>query len=205
MRRNSKDNEQLLYAVVSTQGGYFTSAQALAAGYSYPQQHYHTQHGTWLKVQYGIYRLRHYPPAEREDLIRLTLWSHNRSGEPQAVVSYETALVIHEMGDLMPFVIHLTVPKRGYRKEPPAGVVLHKDDLTCEDIELRHGYQVTTPLRTLLDVAHSPLSQEHLDKAVSDGLDKGLIRYRHLIDIDASSVVKNRFERAVMVYTKDRG
>jgi predicted transcriptional regulator of viral defense system len=119
MRRDPQDTAQKLYEVASGQGGYFTSAQALAVGYSYRQQHYHARRGNWRKIERGIYRLRDYPPTEREDLIRLTLWSHNQQGEAQAVVSHATALSVHEMSDVMPANIHLTVPKRGFRKIPP--------------------------------------------------------------------------------------
>jgi predicted transcriptional regulator of viral defense system len=200
MRRDPQDTAQKLYEIASTQGGYFTSAQALDIGYSYFQQHYHTQRGTWLKIERGIYRIRDYPPGEREDLIRLTLWSHNQNGESQAVVSHESALSIHQMSDIMPNRIHLTVPKHGFRKEPPAGVVLHRDNLASDEVEQRHGYQVTTPIRTLLDVAVSPLSQEHINQAVKDALDRGLIRYRVLTGIETSSAVQKRVEQALAAF-----
>jgi len=45
----------------------------------------------------GLSRLPDYPPGEREDLIRWSLWSHNRQGFSQAVVSHETALAVHEL------------------------------------------------------------------------------------------------------------
>ncbi len=204
MRRDPQDTAQKLYEIASTQGGYFTSSQALNAGYTYRQQHYHTQRGTWLKIARGIYRLRDYPPAEREDLIRLTLWSHNQKGEPQAVVSHETALSIHEMSDIMPDRVHLTVPERGFRKAPPAGVALHRDNLSSGEIEQRYGYQVTTPLRTLLDAAASPLSQEHINRAVKDALDKGLVRRRVLARIETSPDIQKRIERALSAYDNHR-
>jgi predicted transcriptional regulator of viral defense system len=203
MRRDPQDNAQKLYEVASIQGGYFTSAQALAAGYSYFQQHYHTQRGSWIRVERGIYRLRDYPSAEREDLIRLTLWSHNRKGKPQAVVSHETALSIHEMSDIMPSKVHLTVPKQGFRKPPPVGVVLHAARLEEDDVEQRPGFLVTTPLRTLLDVAASPLSQEHINQAVKDAIDKGLIRRRLLAGSEWPAEIHIRIDRALAAYGAD--
>lgn len=200
MRRDPQETAGKLYEIASTQGGYFTSAQALSVGYSYRQQHYHFQRGNWLKIDRGIYRLRDYPPAEREDLIRLTLWSHNRRGNPQAVVSHDTALSIHELSDLMPSQLHLTVPPRGFRKKPPAGVVLHRASLRDDEIEQRPGYQVTTPLRTLLDVAATPLSQEHLNSAVRDTIDKGLVRHRILKQLDAASHIRKRIDKALAAY-----
>ena len=200
MRRDPQDTAQRLYEIASAQGGYFTSAQALEAGYTYRQQHYHSRRGTWLKIERGIYRLRDYPPGEREDLIRLTLWSHNRAGEPQVVASHDTALSIHSMSDIMPSQIHLTVPGRGFRKEPPVGVVLHTDHLEEEDVEQRYGYRVTTPLRTLLDAAASSLSQEHLNQAVRDALSKGLLRRRLLTERDVPFDAAARIEQALAAY-----
>ena len=204
MRRDPQDTAQQLYEIASNQGGYFTSAQALDVGYSYFQQHYHTQRGTWLKIERGIYRLRDYPPEDREDLIRLTLWSHNQNGEPQAVVSHDSALAVHQMSDIMPNRIHLPVPKRGFRKKPPIGVVLHKDDLADDEVEQRHGYQVTSPLRTLLDATVSSLSQEHINQAVTDALEQGLIRYRALAGIEPSSTAQYRIEKALAFFNAKR-
>jgi predicted transcriptional regulator of viral defense system len=71
-------------------------------------------------VEHGLYRLTSLPPGEHDDLVRLTLWSRNRQDEPQAVVSHESALVLHNLSELLPAEIHLTVPP-ALRKEPPAG------------------------------------------------------------------------------------
>jgi hypothetical protein len=81
MMRDPRDTAQKRYEVASGQEGYFTSAQALAVGYSYRQQHYHARRANWRKIERGIYRLRDYPPTGREDLIRPTLWSHNQQRE----------------------------------------------------------------------------------------------------------------------------
>jgi hypothetical protein len=107
--------------------------------------------------------------------VRLTLWSRDRNDQPQAVVSHESALVLHDLSELLPGEIHLTVPPK-FRKEPPAGCVLHKARLAPKDIEERAGFRVTVPLRTLLDVAASGVPEEQLQKAVADALSRGLVR-----------------------------
>ncbi len=205
MRNDPRDNARRLYEVASTQGGYFTAAQALEAGYQYRQHHYHRESGNWIRMGRGIYRLRDYPPSEREDLIRLALWSRNRAGQTRAVVSHETALTIHNLSDVMPSTIHLTVPKRGFRKEPPAGVVLHRERLDGDEIETREGYLVTTPLRTVLDVAAASLSQEHLNRALEDTLDKGLIRRRQLAETKMLPEVQTRILEALATYDSRPG
>lgn len=196
MKRDPLENARRLYQVASAQGGYFTASQALQAGYAYSQQHFHVERGNWLQIGHGLYRLHDYPPAEREDLIRWSLWSRNQRGSPQAMVSHDTALTVHELSDVMPAQVHLTVPP-GFRKKTPPGCVLHKANLAPGDVEWRDGYRVTTPLRTLLDVALSPLSQEHLDAAVSDALERGLVRRSQLENASYPLEARRRLARAL--------
>jgi predicted transcriptional regulator of viral defense system len=196
MKQDPQENARALYEIAAAQGGYFTAAQARQAGYAYSQQHFHVSRGNWLKVDRGLFRLRDFPPGEREDLIRWSLWSRNQKGVSQAVVSHDTALTVHELGDVMPDRVHLTVPK-GFRKKVLPGCVLHKASLAPEKIESRTGYQVTTPLCTLLDVADSPLSQEHLNRAVRDALERGLVRQRALETAPCSTEARRRLEQAL--------
>lgn len=169
-----------LFEVADRQAGYFTAKQAREAGYDYRLQHYHRERGHWIPVGHGLFRLDRYPEGENEDLVRLYLWSRDREGEPQAVVSHETALRLHGLSDLMPDKVHLSVPK-GFRKRPPRGVVLHKADLSEADAEDWNGFRVTTPLRTVLDVAGSrEVSPEHLESAVREAVARGLARRKRL-------------------------
>ena len=204
MKRDPQANARALYDFAAAQGGYFTAGQASQAGYAYSQQHFHVARGNWLKIGRGLFRLRDYPPDGREDLIRCSLWSRNQKGVPQAVVSHDTALSVHELSDLMPAQIHLTVPK-GFRKKAPPGCVLHMDTLPPQDVETRGGYQVTSPLRTLLDVSASALSQEHLDRAVRDGLGRGILS-RHLLEtVPAARDVRERLNRALATALEEEG
>ncbi len=91
MHRDPQQNACKLFQVGSDHRGYFSAAQALQVGYAYSQHHFHIARGNWIRVDHGIFRLRDCPPGGREDLIHLSLWSHNRQGEPQAVVSHHTA------------------------------------------------------------------------------------------------------------------
>lgn len=183
-----------LYEIAEGQSGYFTAAQALEAGYSYESQHYHQRTGNWLREGWGIYRLALYPYSDGEEFVRLMLWSRDRSGAVQAVVSHESALEVYDLSDVLPGSIHLTVPK-GFRKRQPEGVILHVADLPAGVVRQRDGYRITTPLQTLLDVAASPLSPEHLEGAVNDALRSGLVRRQALADAVAGAPhrVRERF------------
>lgn len=196
MKRDPKETERALVEIAKEQDGYFTAAQALSVGYTYRQQNHHKNRGNWLYIDHGVYRLRGYPESDHEDLIRWSLWSRNRRGEFQATVSHETALALHELGDAMPSKTHLTVPP-GFRKKALGGCILHKTFLRLDDIEHRRGFNVTTPLRTLLDIAGSPLSQDLLEGAARDALKRGVVRSKQLLSDELSEESKAKFRAVV--------
>lgn len=174
--RDTHESIRVLYALAATQGGYFTAKQAAQAGYHYSHLIYHLQAGNFERAGHGLYRLSTVPPSEHDDFIRLSLWSRNREDVPQAVVSHESALLLHQLSDVLPHRIHLTVPP-SFRKHSPKGCILHKAKLTSREIEAREGFSVTTPLRTLIDAALSTsVSDEQLAKAVDDAMRRGLVR-----------------------------
>ena len=171
-----------LFELSDAQEGYFTAAQARKLGYLKQYQQHHRKTGAWLAVGRGLFRLRDYPPGEHEQLVQLSLWSHNRQGQPQAVVSHQSALAFYELSEVLPGKVHLTVPP-GFRKSPLPGVVLHKARLDVGDIQSFAGFRVTKPLRTLVDVALAHLSLEHLELAAWQALERGLVRRKTLQEV----------------------
>ncbi|HZE89410.1 MAG TPA: hypothetical protein VE404_07685 [Verrucomicrobiae bacterium] len=180
-----------------SQGGYFTSAEARKAGYSYRLQHFHRTNGNWHLMDRGIYRFPDQIDSPHDDLIRWALWSRDRQGRTQAVVSHETALALHELSDVMPAKIHLTVPPR-FRKKGARASVLHRDIIPDVQIEAREGFLLTRPLRTLCDVAEGDLSPEHLAAAVRDALRKGLVRKTVLLQTPVSPHARERLREALL-------
>jgi len=171
--RDRRELRRRLLALAARQSGLFTAAQALAAGYSYPAQRYHADRGNWLRIDRGLYRLPEWPAGPHEDLVRWTLWSRD-----QGVISHETALALHDLGDVNPSRVHLTVPPTFRARDP--GVVLHKGVIPAEDLEEREGYRITTPVRSLLDVAGTDIEIDHLARAVEAALNRGLTTKRAL-------------------------
>ncbi len=177
------------------QAGYFTSAQALQVGYSYQAQKYHADHGNWVRVDRGLYRIPDWPAQAQDTYIRWALWSDGRG-----VISHESALAVHGLSDVNPTRIHLTVDP-AFRARDDA-VTLHVAELTAADVE-RHGtWAVTTPERTLLDAADSDLAQEHVDRAVADALAEGLVTRRRLLRAaeGAPDRAALRIERALVAH-----
>ena len=107
-----------------------------------------------------------------------SLWSNNRKGKPQGVYSHETALSIHDLSDVMPAHLYMTVPS-SFRKSAkiPKVLVIHRAILAASDIQEMDGYSVTRPLRTILDVAAAETtSADLLEQAVRQSLQRGLVK-----------------------------
>lgn len=173
--RGTQQALRALSAVAATQGGYFTAQQAEGAGYRFNHLTYHVTRGNFERAGRGLYRIPTIPLSEHDDLIRLTLWSRGRDDVPQAVVSYGSALSLHELSDMLPGKVHLTVPQ-SFRRNAPAECALHKANLTEKDSTAWGAFRVTTPLRTLVDVASDDsVPTEQLERAVRDALERGLV------------------------------
>lgn len=163
-----------LFRLASTQSGYFTAAEGLKLGYTYQAQKYHVDAGNWQRVDRGLFRLPEIPVGEFEDLVRWFLWSGRRG-----VISHETALAVHELGDVNPRKIHMTVPG-AFRKQGPEHLVLHRANMPDRDVRGHDGFLITSPLRSIFDIA--PLATQHVvDRAVDDALRRGIVSRRQLL------------------------
>lgn len=176
---NRKD---LLFQIAERQQGYFTSSQAEECGFSPTNYHRYLNSGEWVKELRGIYRLAHYPITERPELVLWSLWSRNRAGKVQGVWSHETALDIYELSDVMPAKLHMSVSKKFRKRTPtPKILTLHFADLTESDVQSQQGYLVTTPLRTIIDIAEDgELSQDLISQAIHEALQKGVVSRKEL-------------------------
>ncbi len=185
-----------LFETASLQQGYFTAKQALCAGFSYRMHSHYKQSGQWLEIDRGVFRLAQFPNTPDEDYVRWSLWSRDRKGEPQAVFSYDSALAIHGLSDVMPSKIHFTVPS-GFRKKTPKGCIVHKGKISSDEKEQREGFFVTKPLRTIVDSAESNLSIDYLQQAIKEACDKGMIQ---IIDIVSAEMSEQAKEKVMMIF-----
>jgi predicted nucleotidyltransferase len=182
------DRSNRLFEIAETQQGYFTSTDAKSLGYDYPHQHFHVKKGNWIRVDHGIFRLKNFPAARNEDLIRWWLWTRKKG-----VLSHDTAAAVYELGDILPARVHLTVPP-GFRKKIPKGVMLHKAKLVAADFEMREGFPVTKPLRTIADLTLSHIDPERLSAVIKDALQQGFVEKKDLLAL--SSKLSKKSERS---------
>lgn len=191
-----KEALRRLVEMAEAQQGYFTAKQAKEAGFAEQNHPYHVQARNWTREIRGIYRLAYFPRTDEEDYVRWSLWSRNRGDEPEGVFSHQTALAIHDLTDLIPAKIHLTVPMRFRRNsEIPPILVLHRGRLNQREVEGRRGYRVTRPLQTAIDLfAESEVPMDIVKQAIQQGLQRGMITQREIEEAEVQRVLEPKWE-----------
>lgn len=119
----------------------------------------------------GLNRLRDCPSSPREELI--AAWPRLA---PDAAISHESALELLDLSDVIPASVHLAVPRARRKLARPRGVTTHTTTrpLNAGDVMTREGGRVTTPERTIVDVAESGLAPEQTVVAIRQAIDRGL-------------------------------
>lgn len=178
-----------LMTIAQDQQGYFTTKQAVEAGYADNTHPYHVRAGNWERVWRGIYRITHLPSPEDGQMMVWLLWSRGRDEKPTAAVSHQSALSLFELGDFNPAKIHLTVPPTFRRNSRlPKAVTLHHAKLMPGEVTQLRGLSVCRPLRALCDVADSNSNAiEELRQAAKVARQRGLITEREISMSKASS------------------
>jgi Domain of unknown function (DUF4365) len=163
--------EDRLEDIAKEQAGYFTADQAHAAGCFADYLNYLERRGKVETIAEGVLRLSKFPPmSDVEDLVVVWLQSGKKG-----VVSHHTALALHQLSDILPSRIHLTVPPDWTSSvELPAHVVLHHGELNESEISWRDVVPVTSPLRTLRDCVIAGLDPDLFEQARRDGIERGL-------------------------------
>lgn len=196
MRGRAKTVSDVLFEIAEAQQGYFTAKQAADAGYQLGSQAHHVKSGNWMRVERGIYRLARFPQSPEEQLVIYTLWSRNRAGETEGVYSHQTALSIHELSDVNPAKLHMTVPATFRRSaKVPKILVLHRALLDERDVEQRQGFAVTRPLRAIADLAATEsVSRDIIEQALTEGRQRGLITGREISELRRQGQIPKWFD-----------
>lgn len=172
-----KEAARRLHEIAQSQQGFFTTKQAIRAGFSEKTHSYHVNARNWIREHRGIYRLADFPTPERPDLMLWYLWSQDRQEQPEGTYSHDTALSLHELSDIMPSKLHMTVPREFRRNSKiPEILVLHRANLDPSEVQEVHGVRVTRVLRTIMDLLRSGhMDRSQLKLAVDEAIHRGLI------------------------------
>jgi very-short-patch-repair endonuclease len=171
---------QRIAAIAGAQRGRTSRRQLLAAGLSGSAIDRLLANGCLSREHPGVYVVGHCAviPGAHETSALLAV----RRG---AALSHGSALIWWEMlaatGPDFDRTVHVTVP--GVAGGAPDGVIVHRSTiLTGRDLRIRDGLPVTSPARTLLDVA-ATLAPRELERALDSGLVGRLLRLRDVTEI----------------------
>jgi predicted transcriptional regulator of viral defense system len=120
---------------------------------------------------YGVYRLKLIPPGPWDEFMQAALWPDGRG-----VLSHETALDLHDLCDVNPNHIDITVPK-DYRthREVPALYRLHRRALADDDVAYVQGISVVAPARAIADGIEVGLRPTLIEQAIDTAEREALI------------------------------
>ena len=138
----------------AAQGGAFTTAQALSAGYDEREISALLRTRRWTRLRRGVFAESTLISDDDAKLARLALRALELRTTRRFVASHETAAVLHNLTLLRPDtdLIHVTRPSRGGGRVE-AGVRWHSGALPGDHVTRRVDLDCTTVARTVVDIA----------------------------------------------------
>jgi very-short-patch-repair endonuclease len=158
--------------LATLQHGVVTRAQLLAVGLGAGAIHHRVEAFHLHRVYRGVYLVGHTAPTP---LARETaaLLACGRYG----VLSHLASGCIWDFSQDDPKAIDVTVTAGGRRSRK--GIRIHHSPLTAADVTVRRRLPLTTPERTLVDLAHR-MPQAFMERAVEDARRRRLITRKSL-------------------------
>jgi predicted transcriptional regulator of viral defense system len=164
------------------QYGYLTPDDARTLDIDPTQLRLMAARGTLEHRGRGLYRMPTVPPTSFDAYMEAVLWT-GRLG----VLSHETALDLHELCDVNPAAIHLTVPERfRTRKTVPVFYRLHRHTLTPAEVSWYESIPIVRPEQAILGGIEQALGWHLIDQAIDTA------RARGLIDESTARQLRNR-------------
>lgn len=132
--------------------------------------HFQSQ-GRLERIRPGIYRVSHFPISEDEELVVAYLWSRERG-----VISHQTALALYDLSDVLPKSTHLSYPPDAdLPRDRPNWLTLHRAHVPDEDRQWYDVVPITTPTRTLLDLAAAGFNPDLFFQALDQAQQRGVV------------------------------
>jgi hypothetical protein len=153
--------------------GLVTRRQLVELGLTDQQRRTVVTSGLLVPVAAGVYRHRAWPPGWRQAVLAAVL-----SAGTGAVASHMSAGALWGFDGIRPGAVEVTVP-RGRNPRHVGGKVHRSRDLVPADVDRDRPIPVTTPARTLLDIAPR-LAADDLEQALDGAARDGLVWVPHL-------------------------
>lgn len=168
-----------LLEAANGQYGYVTADDARAEGVDPAFLRVMAHRGLLERTARGVYRFPIVPATALDQYMEAVLWPRTK-----AVLSHETALDLHDLCDVNPARIHITVPA-GYRlrRDVPPMYQLHERDLDDADITMHEGIPIVTVHRAILDGIEANIGGHLISQAVKSARARGLTTPQQMREI----------------------
>lgn len=168
-----------LLEAANGQYGYVTADDARAEGVDPTFLRVMAHRGLLERTARGVYRFSIIPATALDQYMEAVLWPRTK-----ALLSHETALDLHDLCDVNPARIHITVPA-GYRlrRDVPPMYQLHERDLDDADITMHEGIPIVTVRRAILDGIEANIGGHLISQAVKGARARGLITPQQMREI----------------------
>ena len=177
--------------IAARQHGVVSRRQLVDAGLVARSIAHRVETGRLIRLHRGVYAVGHRPPSPHARMIAAVL-----ACGPGAVLSHRSAAALW---GLARWDRPVEVTARNARRH--AGILVHRSrTLTRADVTRHYGIPVTSPARTLADLARV-LDPPSLTRAVNDA------RLRHLVRLDHTETGPTRsvFEDAFLAFVDRHG
>lgn len=165
--------EKRIVALAGRQRGYVKRVQLLALGLGAKAIDHRIRARRLIPVHSGVYAVGHVPALPQDRAYGALL-----ACGPEAVLSHNSAATLYGIYRLWDLPFEVTVPTARRR----GGIKIHRARLARTDVGLELGIRVTSPARTLLDMAPR-MSRRQRARAFNHlRLDHGLTT-QHLEDV----------------------
>jgi hypothetical protein len=160
-----------LAAIAAAQAGVFARRQATAAGFGAAQIERRVRAGVWHRIFPRVYRHAGVPASLGARQWGAILWAG-----PGGVLSHTSAAAIWRIPVVAGLAPEVLVPAT--RAPRAAGVTVHRvTRLRAVDVVQVHGLPVTTPVRTIVDLA-AVLGADDLRAALEHAFARDLVTVR---------------------------
>ncbi|MGV9679558.1 type IV toxin-antitoxin system AbiEi family antitoxin domain-containing protein [Nocardia sp. NPDC003482] len=160
--RDPERGWSILRRLAGRHAGYFTIGLVLRTGCE-ERIRSALEDGRVLRAGVGLLRMADWPEGPLDEFAMWSAWF-----EGKAAVSHHSAAELHGIGRLRPRFVHLSAA--GGRVPSAPKLVVLRRVLRGDEVESAGTFLVTTPLRTVLDLAETGIGQAALDEVVADAV-----------------------------------
>ena len=170
-----------LWPIATTQYGFVTTQDARELGFSAVELAKLASREKLERVSHGLYRFPELPHTERDDYMRAVL----ATGAPDAILSHDTALLVHDLCDINPDIIHVNIGKTRVRRNI-AGVQLHSDHLSPRERSWWEGIPVVTVLAAIEQGIETKVPRHLLHQAIEAARARGQLTAGEMIELESN-------------------